>query len=89
MRGRQILADAGAGDHAAISDEYDLLQTETVAKLVNLSGHGFGIGGVALEDFDGNGWIGVIVDDDPAAEFHRWYGRHLWFHPDEVEPVEH
>jgi len=40
------------------------------------------------EDFEGNGWIGVIVEDDPAAEMHRWYGRHLWFHPDEVELLE-
>jgi hypothetical protein len=40
------------------------------------------------EDFEGNGWVAVIVDDDPAAEMNRWYGRHLWFHPDEIEIVE-
>jgi hypothetical protein len=39
------------------------------------------------EDMEGNGWVAVIVDDDPAAEIHRWYGRHLWFHTDELEPV--
>lgn len=39
------------------------------------------------EDFEGNGWVGVIVEDDPAAEVHRWFGRHLWFHTDELEPV--
>ncbi|MDB4995482.1 MAG: hypothetical protein JWM74_2914 [Myxococcaceae bacterium] len=40
------------------------------------------------EDFEGNGWIAVVVDDDPAAELNRWFGRHLWFHPDELELVE-
>jgi hypothetical protein len=37
------------------------------------------------EDFEGNGWVAVIVEDDPAAEMHRWFGRHLWFHTDELE----
>jgi hypothetical protein len=40
------------------------------------------------EDFEGNGWVAVVVDDDPAAELNRWFGRHLWFHPDELEPLE-
>jgi hypothetical protein len=40
------------------------------------------------EDFEGNGWIAVVVDDDPAAELNRWFGRHLWFHPDELELLE-
>jgi hypothetical protein len=30
----------------------------------------------------------VTVDDDPASEFHEWYGRALFFHCDEVEPLE-
>lgn len=40
------------------------------------------------EDFEGNGWVAVIVDEDPAAEMNRWFGRHLWFHTDELEIVE-
>jgi hypothetical protein len=40
------------------------------------------------EDLEGNGWVAVTVDDDPAAEINRWYGRHLWFHADELEPEE-
>jgi hypothetical protein len=40
------------------------------------------------EDFEGNGWVAVIVDDDPAAEMNRWFGRHLWFHTDELEPLD-
>ena len=30
---------------------------------------------------------GSSVDDDPAAELHDWYGRYLYFAPDEVEPL--
>ena len=40
------------------------------------------------EDVEGNKHVGVVVDDDPAAELHDWYGRYLYFSPDEVEPVQ-
>jgi hypothetical protein len=40
------------------------------------------------EDVDGNQHLGVVVDDDPAADLHDWYGRYLYFAPDEVEPLE-
>ncbi|MBV8929117.1 MAG: hypothetical protein JO152_08345 [Mycobacteriaceae bacterium] len=39
------------------------------------------------EDVDGDHHIGVVIDDDPAAELHDWYGRYLYFSPDEVEPL--
>jgi hypothetical protein len=40
------------------------------------------------EDVEGNKHVGVVVEDDPAAELHDWYGRYLYFSPDEVEPLE-
>lgn len=40
------------------------------------------------EDVEGNKHVAVVVDDDPAAELHEWYGRYLYFSPDEVEPLE-
>jgi hypothetical protein len=40
------------------------------------------------EDVDGDQHVGVVVDDDPAADLHEWYGRYLYFAPDEVEPLE-
>jgi hypothetical protein len=40
------------------------------------------------EDVEGNKHVGVVVDDDPAAELHDWYGRYLYFSPDELEPLE-
>ncbi|WP_433680388.1 hypothetical protein [Nocardia sp. CA-119907] len=40
------------------------------------------------EDVDGGVHIGVVVEDDPAAELHEWYGRYLYFAPDEIEPLE-
>ncbi|BDB43518.1 MULTISPECIES: hypothetical protein [Mycobacterium] len=39
------------------------------------------------EDVEGNRHVGVVVEDDPAAELHDWYGRYLYFSPDEIEPV--
>ncbi len=40
-----------------------------------------------FSDVDGDQHVAVTLDDDPAAELHEWYGRFLYFHPDEVEPV--
>jgi hypothetical protein len=45
-----------------------------------------------FSDVDGDQHIAVTVDDDVegsegATELHRWHGRFLYFHPDEVEPV--
>ncbi|MGF2946315.1 hypothetical protein [Mycobacterium sp. Lab-001] len=40
------------------------------------------------EDVEGNTHVGVVVDDDPAADLHDWYGRYLYFSPDEIEPLE-
>jgi hypothetical protein len=39
-------------------------------------------------DFEGGDWFGVTVDDDPATPVHRWFGRFLWFHADELEPLD-
>ena len=39
------------------------------------------------EDVDGNQHVAVVVEDDPAADLHDWYGRYLYFSPDEVEPL--
>jgi hypothetical protein len=38
-------------------------------------------------DVDGETHIGVVLVDDPAADLHDWYGRSLYFAPDELEPV--
>jgi hypothetical protein len=40
------------------------------------------------EDVDGYQHVGVVVEDDPAADLHDWYGRYLYFAPDEVEPLD-
>jgi hypothetical protein len=39
-------------------------------------------------DLDGQTHVAVSLVDDPAAELHDWYGRHLFFAPDELEPLE-
>ncbi|OBF05741.1 hypothetical protein A5730_15650 [Mycobacterium sp. ACS4054] len=38
-------------------------------------------------DVEGNTHVGVVVGDDPAADLHDWYGRYLYFSPDEIEPL--
>lgn len=41
-----------------------------------------------LTDVDGNGHVAVTLVDDPASDLHQWYGRYLYFAPDELEAVE-
>jgi hypothetical protein len=40
------------------------------------------------ETVDGDQHVGVVLEDDPAADLHDWYGRYLYFSPDEVEPLK-
>lgn len=40
------------------------------------------------EDVEGNKHVAVVVDEDPAADLHDWFGRYLYFSPDEVEPLQ-
>lgn len=39
-------------------------------------------------DVDGQTHVAVVLDDDPAADLHEWYGRYLYFAPDEVHPLD-
>jgi hypothetical protein len=39
------------------------------------------------QDVENQMYVAVTVDDDPASEMHHWYGRSLFFYPDEVEPA--
>ncbi|BCJ45918.1 hypothetical protein GCM10010168_56620 [Actinoplanes ianthinogenes] len=38
-------------------------------------------------DVDGGVHVAVVLAEDPAADLHDWYGRYLYFAPDEVEPL--
>ena len=40
-----------------------------------------------LVDVEDKSYLGVTLTDDPGADLHEWYGRFLYFSPDEVEPV--
>jgi hypothetical protein len=59
------------------ADAQDLFFTGKIARVTSVH-----------EDVDGNQHVGVVIDDDPAADLHDWYGRYLYFAPDEVEPLE-
>jgi hypothetical protein len=39
------------------------------------------------QDVENQMYVAVTVEDDPASELHDWYGRALFFYPEEVEPV--
>ncbi len=39
------------------------------------------------QDVENQMYVAVTVDDDPASDMHHWYGRSLFFYPDEVEPI--
>jgi hypothetical protein len=38
-----------------------------------------------VRDAEDREYLAVTIDDDPAAELHRWYGRFHYYRPDEVE----
>jgi hypothetical protein len=40
-----------------------------------------------LSDVDGQVHVAVVLVDDPAADMHEWYGRYLYFAPEELEPL--
>jgi hypothetical protein len=40
-----------------------------------------------LSDVDGQVHVAVVLADDPAADIHEWYGRYMYFAPDELEPL--
>ncbi len=58
------------------ADAQDLFFANQVAKVAAVH-----------EDFDGETHVAVILLDDPAADMHEWYGRFLYFAPDEIEPL--
>jgi hypothetical protein len=39
-------------------------------------------------DVDGERYVAVHLQDDPAADLYQSHGRFLYFHPDEVTPLE-
>ncbi|WP_029111090.1 hypothetical protein [Mycobacterium sp. URHD0025] len=59
------------------ADAQDLFFADRVARVASVH-----------EDVEGERHVGVVIDDDPAADLHEWYGRYLYFAPDEVEPLQ-
>jgi hypothetical protein len=59
------------------ADAHDLFYADKVARVTSVH-----------EDVDGDQHVGVVLEDDPAADLHDWYGRYLYFAPDEVEPLD-
>ncbi len=58
------------------ADAQDLFFADKVARVT-----------AVLSDVDGEVHVALVLVDDPAAELHDWYGRYLYFAPDELEPL--
>jgi len=59
------------------ADAQDLFFADQVARVT-----------AVLSDVDGGTHVALVLVDDPAAEMHDWYGRFLYFAPDELEPLD-
>jgi hypothetical protein len=42
-----------------------------------------------VSDVDGQVHVAVVLVDDPAADLHDWYGRYLYFAPEELRPLDY
>jgi hypothetical protein len=56
----------------------------TDAQDMFLAGRAAQVAGV-FHDVDGSVHVAVTLDDDPAAELNTWYGRFLYFRPEELQ----
>ena len=52
--GLDVVGDARLGDHAAIADQDDMVEVKALLELLDLCRQRHRIGGVAVEDLDGN-----------------------------------
>ncbi|MEP6815532.1 MAG: hypothetical protein ABI873_08290 [Marmoricola sp.] len=59
------------------ADAQDLFFADQVARVT-----------AVLSDVDGGTHVALVLVDDPAADMHEWYGRYLYFAPDELEPLD-
>ncbi|MCW2762172.1 MAG: hypothetical protein JWR85_2373 [Marmoricola sp.] len=58
------------------ADAQDLFFADQVARVT-----------AVLFDVDGDTHVAVVLEGDPAADLHDWYGRYFYFAPDEIEPL--
>jgi hypothetical protein len=58
------------------SDSMDLFLAGRVAQVAAI-----------YRDVEGESYLAVTLEDDPAAELHAWFGRYFYFYPDEVVPL--
>ncbi len=58
------------------ADAQDLFFADQVARVT-----------AVLSDVDDQIHVALVLVDDPAADLHDWYGRYLYFAPEELEPL--
>jgi hypothetical protein len=58
------------------ADAHDLFYADQLARVTAIH-----------RDLDDETHVAVVLVEDPAADLHDWYGRYLYFSPDEVVPL--
>jgi hypothetical protein len=58
------------------ADAHDLFNAGRIARVERI-----------VRTEEGETYLAVTLEDDPAADLHRWYGRFQYFGSDEVEPL--
>jgi len=59
------------------ADPIDMFMRDRVARVEGV-----------YRDLEGVTHVAVVLDDDPSGDLHAWYGRYLYYGPEELEPLE-
>jgi hypothetical protein len=57
------------------ADPIDMFMKDRVARVEGV-----------YRDLEGVTHVAVVLADDPSGDLHAWYGRYLYYGPDELEP---
>lgn len=87
LHGRSSRAPFGRGSRVRVRLGTPTGARRTDAQDMFLEGR-IGVVEEVREDVDGGTHVAILLEDDPGAELHRWYGRHLHFRPEELELVD-
>jgi len=59
------------------ADAMDMFMKDRVARVEGV-----------YRDLDGATHLAVVLADDPSGDLHAWYGRYLYYGPEELEPLK-
>jgi hypothetical protein len=59
------------------ADPIDMFMKDRVARVEGV-----------YRDLEGSTHVAVVLADDPSGDLHAWYGRYLYYRPEELEPLK-